>query len=160
MWTPCIDCPVCRPCTAEQFTCVDGACISDTKVCDFRNDCSDKSDEASCPADFNFEVTCSAETCSENPLQDCSDLCGWNSTNSDMMDWSVSSVNVTAGTEHGPQVDASGKTSGVFIQCFLGDNCLCQVISYMSAPPWVKEPLLSCLQSTTSPRPTAPSPSW
>ena len=30
-------------------------CIDINKVCDFRTDCSDKSDEANCPATCNFE---------------------------------------------------------------------------------------------------------
>ena len=37
------------------FRCSNGQCIDINKVCDFRNDCSDKSDEASCPATCNFE---------------------------------------------------------------------------------------------------------
>ena len=37
------------------FRCSNGQCIDINKVCDFRNDCTDKSDEASCPATCNFE---------------------------------------------------------------------------------------------------------
>ena len=35
--------------------CSNGQCIDINKVCDFRNDCSDKSDEVNCPTTCDFE---------------------------------------------------------------------------------------------------------
>lgn len=38
-----------KQCSPEEFRCTNGQCISKTFVCDGDNDCSDHSDEASCP---------------------------------------------------------------------------------------------------------------
>lgn len=38
-----------KNCTADEFRCADGQCISTSFVCDEDADCSDGSDEASCP---------------------------------------------------------------------------------------------------------------
>ncbi|CAB1344485.1 unnamed protein product [Coregonus sp. 'balchen'] len=43
-----------KNCTADEFRCSNGQCISVSFVCDKDNDCSDNSDETSCPT-----VTCS-----------------------------------------------------------------------------------------------------
>ncbi len=44
--------PTCPP---ETFQCSTGECIPYEKVCDFRGDCSNGEDEASCPAHFPFD---------------------------------------------------------------------------------------------------------
>nr|XP_061778845.1 low-density lipoprotein receptor-like isoform X1 [Nerophis lumbriciformis] len=46
-----------KQCTAQQFRCTTGQCISHSFVCDHDDDCPDGSDEASCP-----KPTCSPQT--------------------------------------------------------------------------------------------------
>ena len=44
-----------RPCNEEEWTCGDGSCISNKKVCNFVYDCpADSSDEEMCPDIFTF----------------------------------------------------------------------------------------------------------
>lgn len=37
-------------CEFEEFSCTAGGCVAQEQVCDFENQCSDASDEGSCPA--------------------------------------------------------------------------------------------------------------
>lgn len=46
-----------KQCKADEFQCANGQCISTIFVCDKDNDCSDGSDEASCP-----KPTCSSRS--------------------------------------------------------------------------------------------------
>ena len=49
--------PTPPPCTEGEFQCNSGKCVSTYRVCDFKDDCGDNSDEATCPSMFNFEVS-------------------------------------------------------------------------------------------------------
>lgn len=55
-------------------SCGDGQCIPIYKVCDFKADCANQADEATCPPSCDFE---SAQTC------------GWKNDVSNDMDWAV-----------------------------------------------------------------------
>lgn len=79
-------------CGADKFTCASGTqCIDRTKVCDFNNDCNDKSDELNCGTTCNFE----------------NGLCGWSRPpyNSGM-NWTITLANNT-GNSNAPTRDHS-----------------------------------------------------
>ena len=40
------DCPTAMTCPGTNFTCNNGICITEDKVCDYNNDCGDSSDES------------------------------------------------------------------------------------------------------------------
>ncbi|XP_022083158.1 ALK tyrosine kinase receptor-like isoform X2 [Acanthaster planci] len=48
-------------CPSEQFQCLDGSCINQTKVCNFADDCLHGNDEATCSIKCDFESPCSWE---------------------------------------------------------------------------------------------------
>lgn len=80
--------------------CDNGNCISAKKYCDFRKDCSDGSDEKSCPAKCDFEAN----------------ECGWKDNKiGDHIDWTRD----TGGTptpHTGPSVDhTTGTGAGKII---------------------------------------------
>lgn len=59
-------------CPSGQFQCVsDKKCINASQVCNFRQDCTDRSDEKQCPSSCDFETN----------------TCGWNETPKDGFDW-------------------------------------------------------------------------
>ncbi|CAL4063834.1 unnamed protein product, partial [Meganyctiphanes norvegica] len=89
-------------CGDNQFECVNThACIDDKKVCDFRFDCLDYSDEAMCPFSCTFET----------------DSCGWIELVDDNLDWVVGLANdSSSGTDmNGPFTDQTGNKKGHFL---------------------------------------------
>uniref|UniRef100_A0A7M4FXD0 MAM and LDL receptor class A domain containing 1 n=1 Tax=Crocodylus porosus TaxID=8502 RepID=A0A7M4FXD0_CROPO len=82
-----------RPCTSEEFTCANKHCIPKDNLCDFMNDCADKSDESPniCSTsigrcDFEF------------------DLCDWEQSRKDDFDWNLRTGS-TPKTGTGPTAD-------------------------------------------------------
>lgn len=98
-------------CNSAQFRCSDGTCIDKAKVCDFMNDCQDRSDEAGC------RDTCSFET----------DQCGWAenpATANDNFDWARGTGSSTSRNE-APPSDATYKNGNgyfMFIRDSTGGN--------------------------------------
>lgn len=89
-------------CNEDEFLCEDSkACIMKTKVCDFRYDCQDASDEVMCPSYCNFEM----------------DSCGWQEAVNDSLNWVVARANDSSfGTENGgPYEDATHLKAGHFL---------------------------------------------
>nr|XP_027211162.1 MAM and LDL-receptor class A domain-containing protein 1-like [Penaeus vannamei] len=89
-------------CQEDEFQCVESkACIIKTKVCDFRYDCQDASDEVMCPSYCNFEM----------------DSCGWQEAVNDSLNWVVAKANDSSfGTENGgPYEDATHLKAGHFL---------------------------------------------
>ena len=63
------------PCGAGKGQCANGQCIKATMFCDFNVDCSDGSDESSCPSTCNF---------------DNGQFCNWqNDLNSNTLNWTI-----------------------------------------------------------------------
>ncbi|XP_071520575.1 LOW QUALITY PROTEIN: MAM and LDL-receptor class A domain-containing protein 1-like [Panulirus ornatus] len=96
----------CRPsdtnsCSEGEYQCQSSQCIPFTKVCDFRFDCGDSSDELPCPSYCNFEV----------------DSCGWQETIDDQLNWVLAKADDSSfGTDSGgPYVDETGNKDGHFL---------------------------------------------
>lgn len=89
-------------CAPNQFTCANQACVDNTYVCDYSNDCGDSSDETSCS---NYVERCDFET----------DICNWIQDDSDDFNWEHQSGGTsTIGT--GPRLDHTlGTTRGNYI---------------------------------------------
>ncbi|XP_042229112.1 MAM and LDL-receptor class A domain-containing protein 2-like [Homarus americanus] len=89
-------------CSDYEFFCPLEGCISNTKVCDFRNDCNDYSDEDNCPAVCHFE----------------NDTCGWQDVDeTNAVKWIRAQANDTnSGTDvTGPFTDQTGNDKGHFL---------------------------------------------
>nr|XP_053646985.1 MAM and LDL-receptor class A domain-containing protein 1-like [Cherax quadricarinatus] len=88
-------------CPQGKYYCYSGECISNSKVCDFRYDCSDSSDEIACPSDCNFEVN----------------NCGWHEAVNDELDWVLAKADDSQfGTNiDGPLVDETHNEDGHFL---------------------------------------------
>lgn len=88
-------------CSDDEFQCPSQGCISNTRVCDFRRDCGDSSDEKRCPDRCNFE---------EN-------ACGWEEGDSDGLNWVLAEANdANCGTDQtGPFTDSTGDDEGHFL---------------------------------------------
>lgn len=67
-----------RPCTSEQYACVNGHCIPEDNLCDFINHCGDNSDEDHyiCKG---FSGHCNFEF----------DMCSWRQSKEDDFDWLI-----------------------------------------------------------------------
>ena len=78
-----------------SFRCSNGQCISSRKVCNFRADCRDKSDEVSCPTKCDFQK----------------DFCKWtNAQAGDHYDW-IRNKGPTPSKLTGPSADHTLNTS-------------------------------------------------
>ena len=84
-----------------QFTCSDGTCLNKNKVCNFRADCNDHSDEKNCPDLFTFN--------------DCNNMndCFWRNTLDQDIKWIVGKVSDSG--ENGPDVNFQNSSNGKFL---------------------------------------------
>eukprot|EP00057_Strongylocentrotus_purpuratus_P003675 XP_003727122.1 PREDICTED: MAM and LDL-receptor class A domain-containing protein 1 [Strongylocentrotus purpuratus] len=82
--------------SGDAFQCTSGPLIDDDLVCDFKADCTDGSDELTCPVDCGFET---------------SDLCHWTQDQSDDIDWTWFDVNTIYHDYKGPVTDHTTETS-------------------------------------------------
>ncbi|XP_041367445.1 MAM and LDL-receptor class A domain-containing protein 2-like [Gigantopelta aegis] len=89
-------------CAANQFHCTRGACVDNSKVCDFQDDCGDSSDELNCG---RYVERCNFET----------SMCNWIQDKTDDFDWTrVRGRTMTVGT--GPDRDhTTGNETGYYI---------------------------------------------
>lgn len=93
--------PVQSRCRYYQFTCARKSCISNNRVCDYTDDCGDRSDETNC---YNYKYRCTFQY----------STCAWRQEkNSDNFDW-TRNRGTTASYQTGPMFDhtygtASGK---------------------------------------------------
>ncbi|XP_069940952.1 MAM and LDL-receptor class A domain-containing protein 2-like isoform X2 [Cherax quadricarinatus] len=87
-------------CSEYEFLCPTQGCISKRKVCDFKNDCSDFSDEETCPDFCSFEK----------------DTCGWEEAVNDELNWILGQANDTDSNtdQTGPFTDQTGNKAGHF----------------------------------------------
>lgn len=93
-------------CQGWQFQCGDNSCIAKIKVCNFKQDCKDGSDEKQCPTDCTFEGS--------------QGNCGYNETAIDGFDWRVGSGGDTSSLV-APSVDATTQDqNGHFL--YINDN--------------------------------------
>jgi len=102
----------------------DGKCIDANSVCNFKNDCADKSDEAMCgPCDFE------------------SGLCGWTDLSNGKYNFSRHAATQNHGAIWGPPVDhTSGAPSGhyVFVEGTQGVFLSKAILQSPSLPPAAK----------------------
>lgn len=117
--------PTINPCGNSKFSChSDGKCIDASSVCNFKNDCTDKSDEAMCgPCDFE------------------SGLCGWTDLSNGKYNFSRHAATQNHGAIWGPPVDhTSGAPSGhyVFVEGTQGVFLSKAILQSPSLPPAAK----------------------
>ena len=89
-------------CAPNQYSCTNKACVDNSLVCDWSDDCGDQSDESACS---KYVGRCNFET----------DICNWIQDDSDMFNWSwQSGGTATIGT--GPRLDHTyGSLTGHYI---------------------------------------------
>lgn len=88
-------------CIPTDYPCHNGQCVNLSLVCDFSFDCSDGSDEFSCPSTCNFEDN---------------SFCGWNIKANQSYTWSISLPrNTTQQNSLLPDTDQTGSKFGHFL---------------------------------------------
>lgn len=96
-----------NPCPNNGFQCTDGTCIDSTKLCNFNNDCSDGSDERSCPS-----WTCQFENFD----------CNWKETTVDGFDWKRGNGGSTMSIRNmAPNIDATFHNQNGYYM-YINDN--------------------------------------
>jgi len=89
-------------CASNQFKCKRGSCVDLSMVCDFNDDCGDRSDEMNCSS---YQQNCNFET----------DLCNWQQDYSDDFQWTWQQGK-TATSQTGPGLDHTyGNSTGHYI---------------------------------------------
>ncbi|KAM8802301.1 MAM and LDL-receptor class A domain-containing protein 1 [Rhynchonycteris naso] len=99
----CAPAPSRKPCSADEFTCASGQCITQGSVCDSWQDCSDRSDED--PAICSHHLLCDFE----------SGFCGWEPFVTEGSHWKFVR-GLTSGKNHLPEADHPANTNhGLYI---------------------------------------------
>ena len=95
-----------KPCRDGEFQCQDGTCLENNKICNFKADCPDHSDqkyeEENCPRLFQFDECQSMEDCH------------WEEGVKDELDWTISTI-ADEVTPNGPHLNFENETYGKFL---------------------------------------------
>ena len=117
------------PCGSDNYQCKSGDCIPNNKVCNFDNDCPDKSDEADCGT-CNFENS----------------WCGWYDVSDGETKWTrnkAPSVN-----PNGPQIDHTfNSTNGYYLKTEISDTSGGYIDTATLLGPRFQETALTCKMS-------------
>ncbi|EDO47788.1 predicted protein [Nematostella vectensis] len=106
-------------CNSGEHRCSNGQCINAIQVCDFKKDCSDGSDEATCQSTCNFEK----------------DQCNWVNTQvGDTYDW-VRNKGPTPSTGTGPTVDhTTNSVNGYYMYTEVSNRTGFYAAAHLASP--------------------------